>query len=129
MGVCEKKPGGLMICRCLYREHRNQKTCVSFIQDHCERGGIVWSDGWMAYQCLPKFGFGHEWLNHSVELMRKDGVNTQRMESLWRVPKKWMNDHGYLSVRWQQEYIDEFCFRHNHGMGNWEAVWQIPFKP
>jgi hypothetical protein len=77
---------------------------------------------------LPKFGFGHEWLNHSVEFKRSDGVNTQRMESLWRVLKAWINDHGYLHERWRQEYIDEFCFRHNHGMGNWQVVWQTLFK-
>jgi hypothetical protein len=81
IGVCEQKPGGLMTCRCLYTDHRNRATCVGFIADKCLAGSTtVWSDGWKAYQCL--YGFGHEWVNHSVEFMRKrNGVNTQRMES------------------------------------------------
>jgi hypothetical protein len=84
IGVCEQKPGGLMTCRCLYTDHRNRETCVGFIADKCLAGSTtVRSDGWKAYQCLPLYGFGHEWVNHSVEFMRKrDGVSTQRMESL-----------------------------------------------
>jgi hypothetical protein len=67
-------------------------------------------------------------VNHSVEFVRKrDGMNTQRMGSLWEVMKPWIKKHRYLSARWRQEYIDEFCFRHNHGMYNWAAVWQILF--
>jgi hypothetical protein len=128
IGVCGKEPASPMICKCLYNEGRTTEVCCGFISEFCEDGSMIYSDGWRPYQDLPHRGFRHQWVNHSKEFVRPDGMNTQRIESLWGVMKRWIDFHRYLKAEWRQLYVDDFVYRHNHGMKNWPAVWRALFN-
>ncbi len=82
-------------------------------------GSTVMSDGEIAYRYLPNFGFGHEWVNHSVGEYVRDQASTNGIESFWALLKRgYMGTFHVMSWKHTHRYVNEFAFRHNAGPGN-----------
>jgi transposase-like protein len=59
---------------------REQGTTDTFILDTVAPASMVYTDGHAGYQHLPEFfGYGHEWVNHSLGSF---GL-TNRIENVW----------------------------------------------
>lgn len=69
-------------------EKRNKNTLFPIILDNIDLGTEIWSDGWAAYQDLPRFGYSHEWVNHKQMYVRPDGMNTNKIEAIWGALKR-----------------------------------------
>lgn len=94
-------------------EERNAETLLPIVRSTVMQGTTVWSDKWPAYGNLPMIGYRHETVNHSVEFVARNGVNTQTIEALWSAVKRRLCQCGLNSRDRLEDYIHEYCFRHN----------------
>jgi transposase-like protein len=82
----------------------------------CTEGTTVISDDFSGYKILDKPGvtrYTHFTVNHSRgEYSAGGGIHTNGIESFWAVFKRgWYGTYHYISVKYMQRYVDEFCFR------------------
>jgi transposase-like protein len=97
----------------------HMETLQKAVFDNVERGSTVYSDGHPAYAVLSKFGYGHDWVNHSVGEYVNGLVTTNGIESFWSLLKRgYVGTFHYMSWRHLHRYVNEFSFRHNAGPGN-----------
>lgn len=112
-GACDSNPGG----RCYFTTvpKRNEENLLRCIGQWVIKGSIVVSDEWAAYRHLIDYGYFHFTVNHSKNFVNPlTGFHTQRIESLWGSAKNWKRKHGYKDYLYLQDYLLEFCYRHNH---------------
>ena len=56
----------------------------------------------------------HETINHSYEYARGD-IHTNTIESFWAILKRGlMGQFHWVSKKYLNAYIDEFCYRYNN---------------
>jgi transposase len=85
------------------------------IQDNVEYGTLIHTDGYRAYQSLPKMGYEHRWTDHSAWEFYTDASYTQNIENLWSTMKpRWKGTFKHISPKYLQAYVDEFTWRYNH---------------
>ena len=89
------------------------------VLNNVEKGSMVYTDGSAAYQGLPQFGYGHEWVSHSTGQYVNGEVTTNGIESFWALLKRGINGTFHV-VSWQHlhRYVNEFAYRLNVGQGN-----------
>ena len=92
---------------------RDADTLIPIIQTAVIQGTTVWSDGWGAYTNLPSYGYPHQTVNHSIQFVAANGINTQRIESTWSSVKRWLSKISITSREHLEEYLHEYCFRRN----------------
>lgn len=90
---------------------RTSATLLSVIQQHVEEGSEIWHDDWAAYRSLHEHGFVHKVVNHSERFVADDGTHTQRIESQWRIAKKWARDKAARDDDEFAEYLCEYLWR------------------
>ena len=84
-----------------------------------ERGSTVYSDGHPAYAVLSKFGYTHEWVNHTTGQYVNGLATTNGIESFWALLKRgYVGTFHYMSWKHLHRYVNEFSARHNAGPGN-----------
>ena len=82
-------------------------------------GSMVYTDGSSAYQGLPQFGYGHEWVNHAVGQYVDGEVTVNGVESFWALLKRgYKGTFHYISWEHLHRYCNEFAYRLNAGLGN-----------
>lgn len=71
-------------------ERRTRRELIPLVLHHVRTGSTILTDEWRAYrQALPKFGYKHYTVNHSVEYVNADtGCHTQHIERAWRSYKE-----------------------------------------
>ncbi|MDR3102393.1 MAG: IS1595 family transposase [Methanocalculaceae archaeon] len=92
---------------------------LNIIRDVCYEGTTVISDESVSYNVLDKHKeYVRLWVNHSVgQYSDHKGTYTNGIESVWALIKRGVYEmYHHISVKYMQEYIDEFCFRLN----NWK---------
>ena len=95
------------------------ETLQNAVLDHVQPGSTVYSDGEVAYQVLPGYGYIHEWVNHTTGEYVRDMVTTNGIESFWALLKRgYVGTFHYMSWKHLHRYCDEFAYRHNIGKGN-----------
>lgn len=112
-GACDNNRGGRVYMVTVPK--RNEANLLPIIQSWCPGGSIINSDCWGAYHNLQANGFNHFTVNHSQNFV--DPItqeHTQRIESLWKQCKMFLNTHYYNKSTDLDMYIGEFCFRYNH---------------
>ena len=68
--------------------NRSKDVLFGLISQNCAPGTIIWSDEWRGYADLNVY-FDHLTVNHSINFVNPiNGVNTQKIESLWSKLKK-----------------------------------------
>ena len=95
------------------------RTLQKAIFDNVERGSTVYSDGHPAYAVLSKFGYTHEWVNHTTGQYVNGLATTNGIESFWALLKRgYVGTFHYMSWKHLHRYVNEFASRHNAGPGN-----------
>ena len=95
---------------------RDEDNLLPIIQSWCPAGSIINSDCWAAYNNIPNYGYAHCTVNHSENFVDPiTNEHTQRIESLWRQCKLFLQLHYYNKFSELEKYIAEWCFRYNHG--------------
>lgn len=90
------------------------KTLIGFIKDNAPAGATVVTDELRTYRALPKNGFTHLTVNHSVGEFVKDMAHTNGIESFWALLKRGhYGIYHYMSAKHLHRYVKEFSFRHN----------------
>ena len=89
------------------------------VRENVKPGSIVYTDGHSAYYTLPKYGYLHEWVNHTVGQYVNGMATTNGIESFWALLKRgYVGTFHYMSWKHLHRYVNEFAFRLNVGPGN-----------
>lgn len=91
----ETKELRIAVCR---NNCRSAETMLPWIEDWVEKGSIIRTDCWAAYNKLKEKGYIHETVNHSKEFVTAGGVHTNLIESSWRPLKTHFRDIKIPSV-------------------------------
>ncbi|XP_049302123.1 uncharacterized protein LOC125775506 [Bactrocera dorsalis] len=90
---------------------RSAEVLIPLIRKHVHEGTTIRTDFWRAYECLPEYGYNHEKVNHSDPdnpFVAEDGTHTQRIESHWRVVKRFFYKDNYNNPANFADVIVEF---------------------
>ena len=119
IGVKERSTGKVHAVVAAYNEAGKQlsgKQLLGVLKGVCKGGNTVMTDQFPAYNILDKEGdLIHLKIDHSVAYSLGDGVHTNGIESFWAILKR--GTYGIfhsVSVKYMQNYVNEFCFRLNH---------------
>jgi len=75
---------------------RNAEVMLPWINQWVEKGTIIRTDCWAAYNKLEEMGYKHETVNHSKEFVTTEGVHTNLIESSWRPLKTFFETSNSL---------------------------------
>jgi transposase-like protein len=96
-------------------------TLRAIVEQNVERGTIVSTDEFRAYDLLSRAGYRHSRVEHSAkEWTRYDRRahawhHTNHVESFWALFKNSVRStHIHVSRKYMDRYLDEFTFRANH---------------
>jgi len=92
-----------------------KKTVSPIINKNIEKQSIVYTDEFLSYANISKYGFNHDVIKHRIKQYVRGKVHTNTIEDFWSQLKRSL--HGtYHSVSPQhlQLYVDEFAYRYNH---------------
>ena len=88
--------------------NRSAEVLLPIIQKVVLPGSIIHSDQWKSYRTLQGMGFEHRTVNHSINFVGPDGVNTQGIESYWNKHKSTIKKmHGCVK-KFLPDYLQEF---------------------
>lgn len=93
---------------------RSADVLIPLIRKHVKEGSIIHTDFWRAYDCLANYGYEHKKVNHSDPdnpFVAEDGTHTQRIESQWRVVKRYFNKENYNHPVCFTDVIVEYLWR------------------
>ncbi|XP_050323220.1 uncharacterized protein LOC126755008 [Bactrocera neohumeralis] len=93
---------------------RSAEVLIPLIRKNVREGTTIKTDFWRAYECLPEYGYIHKKVNHSDPanpFIAEDGTNTQRIESHWRVVKRFFYKDNYNNPANFADVIVEFLWR------------------
>ncbi len=97
---------------------RTADTLIPIINENVESGITIYSDQYKGYNELRQLGFVHDSVNHSRYQWRKGNCYTNSIEGFWSNLKKSLKGtHTIVSPKHLQNYLNEFCFRHNNRNG------------
>lgn len=94
------------------------KQLLKILDDVCKKGTTVMTDQLNSYGILDgkkDNNFIHIKIDHNTTYSLGDGKHTNTIESCWAVLKR--SVYGifhHVSVKYLQQYVDEFCFRLNN---------------
>jgi ISXO2-like transposase domain/Transposase zinc-ribbon domain len=95
-------------------EGRDTKSLISFVTENIAKGSTVRTDGWQAYEDLPKLGYIHDRL-----ILDDDPEKAERHLPMIHLVisnlKTWIlgTHHGKIAARHLQAYLNEYVFRFN----------------
>lgn len=93
---------------------RSAEVLIPLIKKHVAEGTTIHTDYWKAYDCLAEYGYIHKKVNHSDPdnpFVAEDGTHTQRIESQWRVVKRFFNKKNYFHSSNFADLIVEYLWR------------------
>jgi transposase len=91
------------------------RTLMPLIENNIKYGSLIHSDGYRAYNSLPKRGFDHRTTNHSIWQFYTEDSYTQNIENLWSTMKpRWRGTFKHISPKYLQKYVDEYVWRYSH---------------
>ena len=123
VGVKERNSGKIHAVVALPNEKGQQlsgKQLLKVLNDVCKENTTVMTDQFSGYNILNN---GVEntkkliriMIDHNVAYSLGNGIHTNGIESCWAVLKRGVYGiFHHLSVKYMQNYIDEFCFRLNN---------------
>jgi transposase-like protein len=76
---------------------------------------LIYSDELRAYTVLPKMGYEHESITHSISEYTRGDIHTNTIEGFWSQLKRSINGtYHAVSPKYLQTYVNEFVFRYNY---------------
>ena len=98
-------------------QNRSSSEIAEVLKTQILPGTTYWTDKWRAYRRADQSNLGaaHLTVNHSIEFITEEKVNTNMVEGFWAVFKNRMNKQGYKRAKSENllEYIGEFFFKRN----------------
>ena len=102
---------------------RDAATLIPMIVSATIPGSTIYSDMWRAYNQLTNFGYQHLTVNHRLNFVDPvTGVNTQRVEGMWGLIKRWLRGHDFKHRSTFDCHLHEWAFRRNVGT-TFHACW------
>lgn len=90
------------------------KQLLKILDEVCKDDVTVMTDEFSGYNTLKKKGYVHLRIDHTVAYSNGD-IHTNNIESFWATLKRGiLGIYHHVSVKYMQNYIDEFCFRYNN---------------
>lgn len=94
------------------------KQLFAVLDKVCKNNTLVMTDDYRGYNILNypnKNNFVRLSVNHSIgQYSIGDGIHTNGIESFWALLKRGIfGIYHHISVKYMQEYVNEFCFRLN----------------
>jgi ISXO2 transposase-like protein/transposase-like zinc ribbon protein len=95
-------------------EGRDTNSLISFVTENIAKGSTVRTDGWQAYEDLPKLGYIHDRL-----ILDDDPEKAERHLPMIHLVisnlKTWIlgTHHGNIAAHHLQAYLNEYVFRFN----------------
>jgi len=90
------------------------KTLKSFIKRNVKKGSQIMTDEWKSYNGLSLL-FGHSIVKHSMGEYVNGSIHTKALEGFWSLLKRGViGQYHYVTPKYLNKYIDEFCFRYNN---------------
>ncbi|XP_054734739.1 uncharacterized protein LOC129242210 [Anastrepha obliqua] len=93
---------------------RLAEVLIPLIKKPVTEGTTIHTDYWKAYDCLRDHGYEHLKVNHSDPdnpFVTSDGIHTQRIESQWRVVKRFFQKDNYNNPSNFADIIVEYIWR------------------
>ncbi|CAH2088510.1 unnamed protein product [Euphydryas editha] len=93
---------------------RSSDILIPLIKKHVAEGSIIHTDMWRAYNDLGNHGFTHKRVNHSDPdnpFVAPDGTHTQRIESQWRIVKRFFVKDNFNNRENFTDLIYEYLWR------------------
>jgi hypothetical protein len=92
------------------------QTIQDVIVQNVEVGSTLHADEAGTYTDIGALFFSHDTVNHSQKEFVRDGVTTNRIESVFAVLKRGLiGVYHHVSSKHLGRYVDEFAFRLNDG--------------
>ena len=111
--------------RCFFEivADRREATLLEIIKRHIRPGTTIVSDMHRSYFNLGHHGFNHLTVNHSLNFVDQEtGANTQMIEALWGVLKRFLRGLGRNLGPHLEEYISEFLYRRKYDKRVFEQI-------
>lgn len=97
------------------------KQLLSVIETVTQENSVVMTDDFNGYNILnhketnPN-NYTHFIVNHSIgQYSTGNGIHTNGIEGFWSIVKRAVNGtYHHISVKYMQDYVNEFCFRQNN---------------
>lgn len=83
-----------------------------FVIDHIEQGTTIYTDGWMGYRGLRRYGYKH--IIEPVGSPEEASKKFPRVHRIFSNLKAWLiGTHRFVSLKHMQNYLNEYTFRFN----------------
>ena len=95
---------------------RGHVNVIPFIQDFVARNSCIHTDSLATYRILTELGFDHNMVNHSIELVSKEGVHTNHIEGIFGNMKRLKRHYSYQFTDTENlnilmaEWVFRFCY-------------------
>lgn len=92
----------------------SSKTIKKFIKSNVKEGSKLMTDEWRGYNGLSK-DYEHKIVKHSSNEYVNGIIHTNTLEGFWSLLKRGViGQYHYVSRKYINNYINEFCFRYNN---------------
>jgi len=90
------------------------KTLHGIVKQNVKKGSQLMTDEWKSYNGLALL-YGHSIVKHAMGEYVNGAVHTNTLEGFWSLLKRGViGQFHYVSPKYLNKYIDEFCFRYNN---------------
>ncbi|KAG0430607.1 hypothetical protein DMUE_5645 [Dictyocoela muelleri] len=107
-------------CFLKFLPSRSRDDLFIFLREWILPGSVVHTDSHRSYLTLSSLGFTHFTVNHSRELVSRDGIHTNWIEGIFGSLKKLQRkyDSNWSGVENLNIFLSEFCFRYTYDAWN-----------
>ncbi len=92
----------------------SKDTLQKQIRNNVRKDSTVMTDEWLSYKGLSS-NYVHEVVNHGSGQYVIGDSHTNTIENFWSLFKRgFIGQYHQLSKKHLNQYLDEFCFRHNN---------------
>ncbi|MDD5313338.1 MAG: IS1595 family transposase [Dehalococcoidia bacterium] len=90
-------------------------TVMPLIKKNVAKHTMIYTDEFVTYFTLDKYGYGHEQCNHAKEEWINGNCHTNNIEGFWSLVKRGISGcYHAVSPKYLQLYLNEYQFRYNH---------------
>jgi transposase-like protein len=107
MGMVER--GGRVVAR--HVQSSGKPALLPQIIKHVEPHTQIYTDQWVAYKSLPKYGYPHGSINHR-KIYVAGNIHTQNIENFWSNMKRGIvGVYRHVDKKYFQAYVNEYDWR------------------
>jgi len=93
---------------------RSAKSLHAVVKQNVAKGSQLMTDEWKSYNGLCVL-YGHQVVNHAMKEYVNGACHTNTLEGFWSLLKRGViGQYHYVSQRYLNNYINEFCYRYNN---------------